>query len=588
MKNVKIKTLMIVSFIITFVLMAAVAVAALLSIRAVHDSYEAVLNQPVALTDAVQESAESVNLIARQLRDMALFGYDSTTSADISNSVANIDVQLNTILSLYNGGDNLAQNYIDAVDAYEEVLLSTEAALSANNVDRALTIIETQGGPALEQALSAREALAQQVYALGLQATEAVDARILRDIILIVVLVVLTILVSVILNVQQLTSILKPLQTAEEAVVAFSKGELSRNVDYDANNEIGAMCAAVRDSQAIVSSIIGDIVSVTQRLSDGDLTMEIDRDYPGEFAPIKANLEELFDRLNSTMGNILQASDQVAAGADQVSTGAQGLAQGATEQASAVEELSATINEIDKSAQDNLNLAKTAQSKSHEAAGQVEVSNSRMQEMEQAMRDILTGQKDIEKIIETIENIAFQTNILALNAAVEAARAGSAGKGFAVVADEVRNLASKSDQAAKQTKKLIEDSMSYVDRGSQLVSDVVKSMEKTVESASVAISYMEQLADSSIAQADSIAQLTTGVDQISAVVQTNSATSEESAAASEELSSQAVVMKQMIQKFRLRGEQAAEEPQPAAASVGAAPAYSGGGDSAGENIFSKY
>ena len=588
MKNVKIKTLMIVSFIITFVLMAAVAVAALLSIRAVHDSYEAVLNQPVALTDAVQESAESVNLIARQLRDMALFGYDSTTSADISNSVANIDVQLNTILSLYNGGDNLAQNYIDAVDAYEEVLLSTESALRANNVDRALTIIETQGGPALEQALSAREALAQQVYALGLQATEAVDARILRDIILIVVLVVLTILVSVILNVQQLTSILKPLQTAEEAVVAFSKGELSRNVDYDANNEIGAMCAAVRDSQAIVSSIIGDIVSVTQRLSDGDLTMEIDRDYPGEFAPIKANLEELFDRLNSTMGNILQASDQVAAGADQVSTGAQGLAQGATEQASAVEELSATINEIDKSAQDNLNLAKTAQSKSHEAAGQVEVSNSRMQEMEQAMRDILTGQKDIEKIIETIENIAFQTNILALNAAVEAARAGSAGKGFAVVADEVRNLASKSDQAAKQTKKLIEDSMSYVDRGSQLVSDVVKSMEKTVESASVAISYMEQLADSSIAQADSIAQLTTGVDQISAVVQTNSATSEESAAASEELSSQAVVMKQMIQKFRLRGEQAAEEPQPAAASVGAAPAYSGGGDSAGENIFSKY
>ena len=588
MKNVKIKTLMIVSFIITFVLMAAVAVAALLSIRAVHDSYEAVLNQPVALTDAVQESAESVNLIARQLRDMALFGYDSTTSADISNSVANIDVQLNTILSLYNGGDSLAQNYIDAVDAYEEVLLSTESALRANNVDRALTIIETQGGPALEQALSAREALAQQVYALGLQATEAVDARILRDIILIVVLVVLTILVSVILNVQQLTSILKPLQTAEEAVVAFSKGELSRNVDYDANNEIGAMCAAVRDSQAIVSSIIGDIVSVTQRLSDGDLTMEIDRDYPGEFAPIKANLEELFDRLNSTMGNILQASDQVAAGADQVSTGAQGLAQGATEQASAVEELSATINEIDKSAQDNLNLAKTAQSKSHEAAGQVEVSNSRMQEMEQAMRDILTGQKDIEKIIETIENIAFQTNILALNAAVEAARAGAAGKGFAVVADEVRNLASKSDQAAKQTKKLIEDSMSYVDRGSQLVSDVVKSMEKTVESASVAISYMEQLADSSIAQADSIAQLTTGVDQISAVVQTNSATSEESAAASEELSSQAVVMKQMIQKFRLRGEQAAEEPQPAAASVGAAPAYSGGGDSAGENIFSKY
>ena len=549
MKNVKIKTLMIVSFIITFVLMAAVAVAALLSIRAVHDSYEAVLNQPVALTDAVQESAESVNLIARQLRDMALFGYDSTTSADISNSVANIDVQLNTILSLYNGGDSLAQNYIDAVDAYEEVLLSTESALRANNVDRALTIIETQGGPALEQALSAREALAQQVYALGLQATEAVDARILRDIILIVVLVVLTILVSVILNVQQLTSILKPLQTAEEAVVAFSKGELSRNVDYDANNEIGAMCAAVRDSQAIVSSIIGDIVSVTQRLSDGDLTMEIDRDYPGEFAPIKANLEELFDRLNSTMGNILQASDQVAAGADQVSTGAQGLAQGATEQASAVEELSATINEIDKSAQDNLNLAKTAQSKSHEAAGQVEVSNSRMQEMEQAMRDILTGQKDIEKIIETIENIAFQTNILALNAAVEAARAGSAGKGFAVVADEVRNLASKSDQAAKQTKELIELSAKNVARGNNLSRQVSDTLEQTASVTGETVHSINQVAGNIITEAESINQVTEGIDQISSVVQTNSATAEESAAASQELSSQAQLLKELAGKF---------------------------------------
>ena len=549
MKNVKIKTLMIVSFIITFVLMAAVAVAALLSIRAVHDSYEAVLNQPVALTDAVQESAESVNLIARQLRDMALFGYDSTTSADISNSVANIDVQLNTILSLYNGGDSLAQNYIDAVDAYEEVLLSTESALSANNVDRALTIIETQGGPALEQVLSAREALAQQVYALGLQATEAVDARILRDIILIVVLVVLTILVSVILNVQQLTSILKPLQTAEEAVVAFSKGELSRNVDYDANNEIGAMCAAVRDSQAIVSSIIGDIVSVTQRLSDGDLTMEIDRDYPGEFAPIKANLEELFDRLNSTMGNILQASDQVAAGADQVSTGAQGLAQGATEQASAVEELSATINEIDKSAQDNLNLAKTAQSKSHEAAGQVEVSNSRMQEMEQAMRDILTGQKDIEKIIETIENIAFQTNILALNAAVEAARAGSAGKGFAVVADEVRNLASKSDQAAKQTKELIERSAKNVARGNNLSRQVSDTLEQTASVTGETVHSINQVAGNIITEAESINQVTEGIDQISSVVQTNSATAEESAAASQELSSQAQLLKELAGKF---------------------------------------
>ena len=587
MKDVKIKTRMLASFAITFVLMLAVAIAAVLSVRAVRDSYEEILAGPVAITDAVQESQREVNSIARQLRDMALFGYDSSTMDQVSESIASIDASLATIQSLYTAGDDAAQNYIDAVTAWEDVFADIDAALSGNALERARTLIENQCTPALEQAVSAGNTLAERVNAQGNQQVAQVGSRITRDIILIVGLVVVALVLGILLNIRQIQGIVKPLQTAEEAVVAFSQGDLSYEVDYTSQNEIGNMCEAVRASQAIVSSIIEDIVQVTRRLSDGDLTMEITKDYPGQFAPIKTNLEELFDRLDSTMGNILQASDQVAAGADQVSTGAQGLAQGATEQASAVEELSATINEIDKSAQDNLKLAKTAQEKSHEAAGQVEVCNGKMQEMEQAMTDIMTGQKDIEKIIETIENIAFQTNILALNAAVEAARAGTAGKGFAVVADEVRNLASKSDQAAKQTKKLIEDSVAYVDRGSQLVADAVKSMENTVNSASVAISYMEQLADSSVSQADAIAQLTTGVDQISAVVQTNSATSEESAAASQELSSQAVVMKQMIQKFRLRGEQAPESAPSVEKAPVASFAYSGT-EGSGENVFSKY
>ena len=217
-----------------------------------------------------------------------------------------------------------------------------------------------------------------------------------------------------------------------------------------------------------------------------------------------------------------------------------------------MEELSATINDLDNSAQDNRQTAQTAKERADQAADQVRISNERMQEMRKAMSEILAGQKDIGKIIETIENIAFQTNILALNAAVEAARAGSAGKGFAVVADEVRNLASKSDHAAKQTKKLIESSMAAVERGGALAEDVDANMQKTVEYAGVAIDYMEKLAESTISEAEAIAQLTTGVDQISSVVQTNSATSEESAAASQELSSQAVMMKQMVQRFHLK------------------------------------
>ena len=425
-----------------------------------------------------------------------------------------------------------------------------------------------------------------QVTDDGTQVANSATATSTREIIILVVLMVITVAECIALNMYVVRSIVRPLREAEEAVVAFSQGNLSHTLHYESGDEIGGICDAVRTSQEILHNAIEDIVSITKRLAAGDLSGTVTQQYPGELAPIKENIEFLLVQLNDTMGGILQAADQVTAGADQVSTGSQALAQGSTEQASAVQELSATINDLDNSAQGNRQTAQTAKEKADLASDQVRISNERMQEMRQAMGEILTGQKDIGKIIETIENIAFQTNILALNAAVEAARAGSAGKGFAVVADEVRNLASKSDHAAKQTKKLIESSMSAVEHGGELAEDVVANMQKTVEYATVAIEYMDKLAESTISEAEAIEQLTTGVDQISAVVQTNSATSEESAAASQELSSQAVMMKQLVEHFHLRTDSSSVSYEPLPENHGdSAPVPD---FSANDNRFSKY
>ena len=588
MKDIKLSNRMWVTQGIVFVLMLVVTVFAIWTSNQVRVDYETILSHPVAVTDAVQDSEIRLSSVARRLRDMALSGYSSETVASMQEDLALLDEDMAAIDQLYDGSDGLDTAYIDAVNTWQAEFSEIDAALQSGNSTEAADLIVNRCTPLLESAVEAGNTLRTRVQANGDAMVAEIDSALTRDIIIAIVLLVVVYGVSMLLNVRMVHAIDKPIRSAEQAVQAFSQGNLSVPLTYEARNEIGSLCGAIRDSQKVVNGLIGDIVNTTQLLANGDLTAEIRQEYPGEFAPIKENLQYLLGQLNSTMGNILQASDQVAAGADQVSTGAQGLAQGATEQASAVEELSATVSEMDSHAQENVKTATTAKEKSDQAAGQVAISNEKMQEMRRAMLDILSGQKEISKIIETIENIAFQTNILALNAAVEAARAGSAGKGFAVVADEVRNLASKSDQAAKQTKKLIGDSMAYVDRGNELVDDVVKSMEKTVEYAKTAIAYMDRLADDSVAQAEAISQLTTGIDQISAVVQTNSATSEESAAASEELSSQAVVMKQMIHKFRISGADGGGEPAAVGAGSYGDTGSSGSEMSSAANRFSKY
>ena len=470
------------------------------------------------------------------------------------------------------------QTYTSAVDTWLTKAETIRSNIKEGKIREPREMLQNECTPALNAAIEAGDALTGEMDTASRSIVAGVRSEAMRNVIVLAVLVVVMVLVSSFFSTRLVNAVVKPLHEAEEAVVAFSKGDLSHEVSFESQNEIGVMCDAVRTSQKIVGEIISDIFGVTKSLAAGDLTVEINREYPGQFAPIKKNLDYLFDNLNSTMSEIKRAADQVAAGSDQVSVGSQSLAQGATEQASAVEELSATINEIEASAKTNADAARDAKAKSDMAAGQVQISNEHMHEMHQAMEDIYSGQLDTEKIIETIENIAFQTNILALNAAVEAARAGMAGKGFAVVADEVRNLASKSDQAAKQTKQRIEDSMTSVRRGRELVGNVTASIDKTVELASHAISSMQQVAENSINQASAIEQLTTGIDQISAVVQTNSATSEESAAASEELSSQAVMMKQELQRFKLRGQEDDDMPMPvqtpAPAPVSEAPASS--------------
>lgn len=336
----------------------------------------------------------------------------------------------------------------------------------------------------------------------------------------------------------------------EKGDLGIAGGEEVR-VGVRSNDEIGLLGQIFEDTIRRLKSYIGEISSVLGAIANGNLTQSAGLEYLGDFQSIRESLDSIQRELNHTMGQIAASARQVSDGSSQVSSSAQSLAQGATEQASAVQEISATISEISESAKRTSSAAAEAGDFVNQAGAQLGISMDYVKELNTAMENISDSSKKISTIIATIENIAFQINILALNAAVEAARAGEAGKGFAVVADEVRNLASKSDEAAKATKELIENAIIAVTGGTEVVNSVTEALDKTNQSAGHVTAKMTIVVEAVEKQTMAIGQVTEGISQISAVVQNNSATSEQCAAASEELSSQADLLKKLMSSFKL-------------------------------------
>ncbi len=373
-----------------------------------------------------------------------------------------------------------------------------------------------------------------------------------RSIMLTVLVIVLVVLATFPVAVNVGRSISGPIRSCVARLEKMADGDLhTPSPQVKSKDETAQLAKALETMLFRLNDVAQDVSQHLGKMAQGDFQETITRTYWGDFVAMEQSIKTIHNSLKDTLSQISQSAGTVASSAVQVSNGAQSISQGATEQASAIHELSATADSIAENARQTAATAEEAGHFVAQAGAQLGVSVDYVQELNAAMEKISGSSTKISKIIDTIENIAFQTNILALNAAVEAARAGSTGKGFAVVADEVRNLASKSNEAAKATKELIERSITAVAEGGQVVTKVTESLDKTSSIAENVTIKVDAVVGAVKSQTAAISQVTEGIDQISSIIQSTSATSEQSAAAAQELSGQSLLMNKLVRKFRL-------------------------------------
>lgn len=484
--------------------------------------------------------------------DMVIDKSSATHEQAYAETRSALDTELLTLVDtagVQESIDQIEAALIEMDASYEKVLHSLsigsqlQASMDSDVYSKALT--------------SAVEAADRMVV----QADESAHAfmssanRVANQVVILQIVLFVAIFICCIVTGIRLTAyVVRPVKKLATAMDDVAQGKLNIQIDNQDRDELGILSRQLCGTMVEVRGYVSDISEVLSRVGAGDISMEVSRDYLGDFGEIKDSLNQIIAALNKTLSQIRVCCFEVRSGSTSLAANAEMLAQGTAEQSSALDEFQSTMDRVSiLTAQDAKNAAQI-QRISADAAETVTASEVQMAQMTNSMREIERSSQEIAKVIKIIEDIAFQTNILALNAAVEAARAGTAGKGFAVVADEVRNLASKSAEAAKHTTDMISSAVAAVDSGMRNADASAGTLQQVKNSVEQMEALLAEINKSTAEQSAAFSQMAVSADQISRVVHSNSAAAEENSAAAEQLSAQAETLNNLVDRFQLRTE----------------------------------
>lgn len=557
MKDLKVSKKLTISYAIILTLLIMSCVVSIVDFIRLGGQIETFYDGPFTVND----SASVINSNFERMQKSVYRSISNTDSeivkeaiTDARNCAAIIQEELPVVKAHFLGD----QQIIDRLDAALAKLAPMREHVltlaSENQKAEAADYMEHNNILAIQEAQAELNSLIESGYKKGETLVSGLREKQAMAVFTVILLGGISVAVSVVFGFYITRGITQPVTELEQAARAMARGEFSAvRVAYDSRDELGSLAGDIRSMVKTLTDVLQNETYILNEMAEGNFSVHSEKDeyYIGEFEQLMRSMKKISCGLSELLLQISRSADNVAAGSEQVSSGSQNLAQGTTEQAASVEELTGMMSEISDQAYRNSRDAQEASEKAQMVKENATESSRSMQEMVKAMAEISGKSDEIRKIVKTIEDFSFQTNILALNAAVEAARAGDRGKGFSVVANEVRSLANQSSAASKSTAALIQSSIQAVENGRKIANETDNALAEVVSGIDNVSELLFHITDASSKQFDANRQVTENINLISEVVQTNSATAEECAAASEELASQAQLLKELVSHFKL-------------------------------------